>query len=358
MTHDSACARLTVDLDALAANHAALRREAGGPEIAPVVKADAYGLGAAEVARRLHAEAARSFFVARVAEGEALRAALGSREAVIYVLDGVPPGAAPRLHAADLVPVLNSAAQVDEWLAHARGGPALPAALHVDTGMNRLGVPLEEVERLPCLPLRLVMSHLACADEPSHHLNARQRDAFSEVRRLFPDTLASLANSAGIFLGADYGFDMARPGISLYGSGPQGRPDARIRAVATLEAPILQVRDVPAGETVGYGATFAAERPLRVAVLGAGYADGVFRAGSPAGWVILDGARCRYLGRISMDLIAVDVTEAPGARPGRLAQLLGPDVLIDEAAAWAGTLAYELLVRLAPRAERRYLGRA
>ena len=347
--------RLTIDLDALAANYETLRALAGGAEIAPVVKADGYGLGAATVAVRLHAEGARTFYVARIAEGEALRDALNGRPAEILVLDGAAPGAPPRLHAAALTPLLNSPEQVALWR---REGGGRPAALHVDTGMNRLGLTLEEAERVAGsgdLRLSLVMSHLACADEPEHPLNARQLAAFREARALFPDVRASLANSAGVFLGPEYAFNMARPGISLYGGGPTGRPDARLRPVATLEAPILQVRDVPAGETVGYGATFTADRPLRAAILAAGYADGVLRAGSSRSFAAVNGQRTPVIGRISMDLIAVDVTDAP-ASPGDLVQLFGPEVPIDEVAVASDTLAYELLVRLAPRLERRYLG--
>jgi alanine racemase len=194
--------------------------------------------------------------------------------------------------------------------------------------MNRLGVTPSESADLAARPparLRLghVLSHLACADEPDSPLNARQLAAFCDVRALFPNIPASLANSAGVFLGPDYAFDAVRPGISLYGGGPRGRPDDRLRPVATLEAAILQVRDVPAGETIGYGATFTAEAPRTVAILAAGYADGLLRAGSPGGFGALDGRRVPILGRISMDLIAVDVTDAP-AKPGDRVQLLGP----------------------------------
>lgn len=352
---------LTVDLDALAANHATLRAQAGA-EVAPVVKADGYGLGAGVVARRLHAEGARRFFVARASEGEALRRDLGARPAAVFVLDGASPKTAARLAAADLTPVLNSIDQVAAWAVQASGGPTLPAALHVDTGMNRLGLTLAEAEALARAPERLaglriahVMSHLACADTPDHPMNARQLTAFREARALFPDATASLANSAGVFLGPDYAFDLVRPGIGLYGGGPRGRSDPRLQPVATLEAIILQVRDVRAGDTVGYGATFTAPNPMRVAVLAAGYADGLLRAGSPGGFAAMGGRRVPLLGRISMDLIAIDVTGLP-AREGDRVQLLGPDVPIDAAAAAAGTLAYELLVRLAPRAERRWIG--
>lgn len=337
--------RLTVDLDALAHNHAVLAREAAGAEVAPVVKADGYGLGAAEVSRRLWAEGARSFYVARLAEGEALRAALP--EATIRVFDGATPGSSARLEAARLIPVLNSLEQAEAW----RG----PAALHIDTGMNRLGLRLEEAERLKD-PGRidLIISHLACAPDPVHPLNTSQLDRFNAARALFPNARASFANSAGTFLGQTYRFDQVRPGISLYGGGPMERPDARLKTVATFEAPILQVRDVPKGESVGYGAAFTAERPTQVAILGAGYADGLLRSWSPRGEVWFEGRRLPLLGRVSMDMIAVDVT-GKDARPGAMVELLGPHIAVDDAATAAGTSAYELLVRLGTRAERRFI---
>jgi alanine racemase len=365
MPAPQASARLLVDLDALAANYRLIAREARGAEVAPVVKADGYGLGAAVAARRLWAEGARSFFTARPGGGEALRAALGpEREATIYVLDGCPDGWAERMQAADLVPVLNSLAQVAAWGAAAAAGGPGRAALHVDTGMNRLGLRPEEAQarvdapdRLRGLEITMVMSHLACASDPAHPMNARQAETFRSVARLFPEARASLANSAGVFLGEEYRFDLVRPGIALYGGGPQERPDPRIAPVATLEAEIMQVRTVPPGETVGYGATWTAERPTRAAVIAVGYADGVLRsASSPHGRVFFDGALRPVLGRVSMDLVAVDVTGSEAAAPGAWVQLFGPDLPIDDAAATAGTLAYELLTRLGPRLDRIYRG--
>lgn len=337
-------ARLTIDLDALAANFRLLRRIAGPAEVTPVVKADGYGLGAARAAQRLWAEGARRFHVARLSEGVSLRAALGP-EATIFVLDGATPGSVPTLLAHRLIPVLNSLEQIDLW---AGSGPA---ALHVDTGMNRLGLRPEEVQPLAGQTFEALISHLACADETAHPLNGRQLERFRAVRALFPDIPASLANSAGVFLGPDFAFDMVRPGIALYGGGGQ----SGLSAVATFEVPVLQVRDVPTGESIGYGATFVAPRPLRAAILAAGYADGVLRSASPAGSVWLAGARRPLLGRVSMDLIAVDVTGAEVAA-GDLAELFGPNLSIDSAAAAAGTLPYELLCRMAPRAERRFVG--
>jgi alanine racemase len=364
MTADAAEAHLTVDLDALAANYALLAREAGGAEVAPALKADAYGLGDGPVARRLWTEGARRFFVARLSEGEALRAALEAREAVVYVLDGCTPGSAPALAAARLTPVLNSLAQVDAWSAYARKRDLrLDCALHLDTGINRLGLRPEEAvalanapDRTARLDIGLVMSHLACASDPAHPMNAAQAEAFARLSERFPGALRSLANSAGVFLGEAFRFDVVRPGISLYGGGPFGRPEPRLKAVATLVAPILQVRTVPPGESVGYGATFTAERPTRVAVLAAGYADGILRSLSPRGRGWLHGRPCPLLGRVSMDLIAIDVTEVPQAQPGERVELLGPNAPVDEAAQAAGTIAYELLVRIGARARRTYLG--
>ena len=247
----TAPATLTVDLDALAANYRTLEA-VGGVPVHPVVKADAYGLGAEACAGRLANEGARTFFVARTREGERLRAALGAGPA-IYVLDGCLAGRAARMRAADLRPVLNTDAQVTEWR-NAGGGAC---GLQVDTGMNRLGFRPEAAPE-PFAGLDLVLSHLACADDPTEPMNGRQRDAFAAAAARYPGTVRSFANSGGVFLGGDYGFDASRPGICLYGGGPEGRPDDRIRPVATLTAEVLQVREVRAGESVGYSRGFVA----------------------------------------------------------------------------------------------------
>lgn len=355
---DPSDSRLTIDLDALSANYHALRAAASGADVAPAVKADAYGVGAPLVADRLWNEGARSFYTARLSEGLALRRSLGDRDATIHVLDGVTPGSADALVAARLTPVLNSLPQIEAWNSQARGG-RLAASLHIDTGMNRLGLRLEEVrvllaamDRLKHVEVTQVISHLACANEPDHPLNPKQLERFYEAVALFPQARRSLANSAGVFLGEAYAFDQVRPGISLYGGGPHDRPDPRIRAVVTLEAPILQTRNVPRGESIGYGATFTATENTRVAILAAGYADGIPRAAHPRGAVWFDGRRRPMLGRVSMDLIAVDVTDCDAARPGAMMQIIGPDLPVDDAAAAAGTTAYELLTRIAPRAHR------
>jgi alanine racemase len=361
----AARARLTVDLNALAANFKALRARAGAAETAPVVKANGYGLGMGEVAGRLWAEGARSFFVARLEEGETLRAALGpERPADIHVLDGATGGSAPRLMAAKLIPILNSPGQVETMTALARGhGRALPCGVHIDTGMNRLGFRIEEIEALTASPDRLtgleigmVMSHLACADSEDHPMNARQEGRFRKARALFPAARASLANTAGLYLGAPFLHEQVRVGIGLYGGGPFGVPHREIAPVATLEAPILDVRAVAQGETVGYGAGFVADRPCRAAIVAAGYADGLPWASAREGRVWFAGDYRRLLGRVSMDLMAIDVTDCDEAHPGAMVELLGPHVLLDDAARTAGTVAYELLTRLGTRAERVHLG--
>jgi alanine racemase len=343
----TAPAQLSVDLNALSHNFHALEALTRVP-VHPVVKADGYGLGAARVATRLMAEGARTFFVARLAEGEALRAALGA-EPAIYVLDGCVGEGAPALLAASLRPVINHPDQLAAWLGSGGG----PCGIQIDTGMNRLGFRPEAAPEA-FDGLELVMSHMACADEPTQPMNRRQRDAFADISARYPAALRSFANSGGCFLGPDFAFDAVRPGICLYGGGPEGRPDARLKSVATLTAEVLQVREVPAGESVGYSRGFVAETPRRIATCGAGYADGVLRSASGAGQVWAGGALRPILGRVSMDVIAVDVTGADVAI-GDCVELFGPNRLLDDAASAAGTISYELLTSVTPRVHRRYL---
>jgi alanine racemase len=341
-------ARLSVDLDALTQNFHTLEGLTGRP-VQPVVKADAYGLGAEACVTRLMQAGARTFFVARLVEGLALREAMGEAP-VIYVLDGCTEGSAAALREAGLRPVINHANQLSRWQ-EAGGGPC---GLHIDTGMNRLGFRPEQAP--PPFPgLALVMSHLACADDPASPMNAQQRDAFAALRPRYPDALASLANSGGCFLGPDYGFDAVRPGISLWGGGPEGHPDPRIQPVATFSAPILQVRAVPQGESVGYARGKVADQSLTVATVGAGYADGVMRATSPAGQVFVAGSLRPILGRISMDALAVDVTGLDVAE-GDPVELFGPNRPLDDAARDTGTLSYELLTSVGSRVDRPYTG--
>ena len=360
---DPTAARLTIDLDALAHNHAVLRREAAGADVAPVLKADGYGLGLGPVGRRLWAEGARRFFVARLAEGEALRAALGpERPGEVFILDGFAAGAGPRLGAAGLTPVLQSLPQIAAAGAFAaQAGRPLPVALHVDTGMNRQGLGLDDArvlalatDRLRGLDVTLVMSHLGCAGEPANPRNGLQLARFREVRALFPEAPASLAASAGIFLGPEHRFDVVRPGVSLFGGGPLERPDPRLKAVATLTAPIVAIRAIAKGEPMGYGESVRAEAPLRAAVVAAGYADGVIRAARAGGYAWFAGQRRRLL-VVNMDLSIVELGDTP-ATLGQSVELLGPNVHLDDLATAAGTIAHEVLVRLSTRAERVYVG--
>ncbi len=372
MTHtpeDLAGAVLTIDLVALKDNWRLLSSQAGSAECGAAVKGNAYGLGIDPVARALWEAGCRAYFVARPKEGEELRAILP--EAVIYVLDGLFTGQAEFYAKLNLCPALISTDEAREWAAFGRVyGRKLPCAVHVDTGINRLGFTMAEFEALlddaftmEGLNVCLLMSHLACADEPAHQLNTHQRDAFAQVRRMLPGVPASLANSSGIFLGADYTHDLVRPGIALYGGNPTPAAANPMRAVAHLEGTVLQVRHVSVGETVGYGATWEATRPSRIAVLGAGYKDGVPRALSskqndgPA-QVFIGGRRCPVAGRISMDMMGVDITDLMphSVLRGTRAEILGEHILIDEAAAWAGTISYELLTRLGSRYARLYSG--
>lgn len=342
--------RLIIDRGALARNYAALDRLSGAAETGAAIKADAYGLGADALGPVLKAAGCRRFFVATPEEGARLREGLGP-DAEIFVLGGFADASA--LDAAKLTPVLNTAEEVEaarSW----RGR----AAIHIDTGMNRLGLSVTDFETLhsgsafSALDLRLVMSHLACADEPSHPMNARQRSAFNAVREKLPGVPASLANTGGVLLGADFAFDLTRPGIGLYGGAP-GRGAHPFEPVVRIEAPILQLRRLAPGDTVGYGASFAAAEPMLTATIALGYADGLMRSASNQGAARVMGRRAAILGRVSMDLAVLDVTALAGkVRVGDRAEFLGPD--LDAFAAEAGTIGYEVLTRLGSRLERVY----
>ena len=363
---DLAGAVLSIDLSAVQKNWRYLSSHAGSAECGAAVKGNAYGLGVEPVGRALWEAGCRSFFVARPKEGEELRGVLP--EATIYVLDGLFPGQAEFYAQNNLLPALISTEEAREWAAFGRVyGRKLPCAIHVDMGINRLGFPireyialLAETATMEGLNVSLLMSHLACAEEATHPLTLKQRDTFKEVRAKLPGVPASLSNSSGIFLGKDYAHDLVRPGIAIYGGNPTPSLANPMQAVALLEGTILQTRTVHAGETVGYGATWQATRETRIAVLGAGYKDGVPRALSSGNTstppqIFLGGKRCPIIGRISMDMMAIDVTDLLHAvSRGDRAEILGPHILIDEAAGWAGTISYELLTRLGSRYARLY----
>ena len=346
----AAGAILTVDLEALAANYERLRAELRGVECAGVVKADAYGLGLRPVARALAEAGCRKFFVAHQMEGVALRSCLP--EAEVFVLHGPMPGEEAAFAEARLVPVLNTRRQVAGWLRQARRAPA---ALHLDSGLNRLGLAPEGLDEAGRLKLCLVMSHLAAAEEPDDPANERQRRRFQRLRARLPAAPASLANSSGIFLGRRYHLDLARGGVALYGVNPTPGRAKPVRDVIHLQGKILAVRQIDRGQGVGYGASFrAAERRL-IATVPVGYADGYFRALGNRAFAAIDGHRVPVVGRVSMDLITLDVTEVPGGvAEGAPVDLIGGSIGLDEVAGWAGTIEYEILTALGPRYHRRY----
>lgn len=338
--------RVEIDLDAAAANWRFFAETAAPAACAAVVKADGYGLGAAALARAFQAAGARTFFVAAPGEGADVRAALvAADDAEIFVLDGFRPGDAATFAAAALRPVINSAEQARDWLAAGRPGGA--CAVHIDTGMSRLGAPATEIATLTAAPLSpaLVMSHLACGGDPGSPMNAAQRTRFLAAAAAFPGARRSLSASGGAMLGPDYAFDLIRPGVGLYGGSPLDQGGPKLAPVARVTAPVLQVRTIEAGATIGYGATFTAPQTMQVATVGAGYADGLLRSLSGRGYAVIAGARRPFLGRVSMDLITVDATGLD-VRPGDEAELIGPALGVDEVAAAAGTLAYELLTSL------------
>ena len=343
-------ATLTIDLDALAANWRALdRASAAGTETAAVVKADAYGLGIGPVARRLAAEGARRFFVAVAEEGAALREALGPGPDIL-VFSGHMRGDTDMIGDLGLIPMLNS---IDQLTRHFEALPGHPFGLQLDTGMNRLGIEAAEWGAIRDLALaegpRLVMSHLACADEPGHPMNTAQLKAFLEMTEGVTAP-RSLSATGGILLGPEFHFDLTRPGIGLYG----GQPFAEAASVVRLSAPIIQTRDAQPGETVGYGNSWTAETAARIATISSGYADGLIRAMGEMAVVFAGDVPCSLAGRVSMDLITVDITHLDEL-PETL-DLLGPEQTVDDLALAAGTIGYEILTSLGPRYTRRYAG--
>ncbi len=362
---DHCGAVLTVDLDAIAANWRKMRDRLGGGECAGVVKADAYGTGAERVAPALWSAGCRTFFVAHVDEGVAVRGVLPEK-AEIHVLGGCPAHCEKTFDTHDLIPVLNGPDDIARWRAHAHSdGKSRPADIHVDTGMSRLGLEPKDVRRLTDAPqgldgidVRLVMSHLACADERDHPMNAEQLEIFRHARRLLPMGRGSFANSAGILLGSDFHFDIARPGIALYGGEPASNTSARLSQVVRLQGKILQVREIDTPRTVGYGATHRASGKTRIATVGIGYADGYLRSLSGRGAAMIGGVRVPVVGRVSMDLITLDVNNVPESvvRTGALVDLIGPELSVDDVAAAAGTISYEILTNLGHRYHRAYVG--
>jgi alanine racemase len=359
---------ITVDLARLRANWLALAKLVAPAECGAVVKADAYGLGAARVIPALAQAGCRTFFIATPDEAKAARRL--APQAAIFALDGLLPGCGEELLAAGATPVLSSLHEIAEWTALAASrGMRLPAALQIDTGLNRLGLSASDVDSLARdmvalgrLDIRLVMSHLASADDPADSRNDEQRRSFDKLRAGLPASPASLAASDGLMLGTAFHYDLVRPGYALYGGQAFKGGATPVNPVVAVQARVLQVRDVALGQSVGYSGTWRAQRQSRIAVVAAGYADGFARAlsrgsGSGGGMVALGGRPAPVVGRVSMDLITVDVTDlsdTPIQRGDRV-DLIGPGLTIESMGARAGTIGYEVLTRLGPRFHRVYL---
>lgn len=344
---------LTVSLAALAGNHWTLREAARKAELAAVVKADAYGLGFQPVAAKLKALGCTTFFVATLDEGRALRAAVGANPR-IFVLNGLPRGAGSVFASHALTPVLNNLEEIREWADLGRR----PAAIHLDTGMSRAGLSHDELSRLAGdtallarLDIALIMSHLANGDEPGNARNAVQLARFKDALARLPAAPASLAASGGIFLGPDYHFDLVRPGIGLYGGNPLTGAPNPVRGVVTLTAEVLGLRTLAPGETAGYGGTYTATRETRLAVCNIGYADGLLRALSGKGVAYIGDIPCPYAGRVSMDLLTIDVSAVPAdlVARGTPVEIIGQHMSIEAMATLAGTVNYEILTGLGTR---------
>ena len=359
---DFEAAWLTVRLGAIAANYRTMQRLAGPAAVASVVKADAYGLGAAVIAPMLTQERCDTFFVARLEEGIAVRRAVPA--ARIFVLDGAPPDSVPALIGHQLIPVLNSLGEIAGWSAAARETRrTLDAAVHIDTGMSRLGLPGYELaalaadvrKKLASVRVVLWMSHLASADDPDAAQNSLQLSRFRTALAMLPPAPASLANSAGVLLGKQYAFDLVRPGIGLYGGNPRKDGENPFAVAALLHARILQLRRIDKGESVGYGATFQTKRPTMLATLGLGYADGVLRAAGNKGAAAIAGQRAPIIGRVSMDLTILDITDlAPAPGVGAEVEFFGDTISLEDAAQASGSVNYEFLTAMRGRVPHRY----
>ncbi|MBG6220739.1 MULTISPECIES: alanine racemase [unclassified Janthinobacterium] len=359
---------LTVDLDAVRANYRLLRDKAHPAACSAVVKADAYGLGAAQVAAALYEEGCRHFFVAHLEEGISLRPHV-AHDAHIFVLHGPPVATEGEFTAHGLIPVLNSEPQVAGWRKHAQAlGTTLDAIVQVDSGMSRMGLSPQEIDAwlldphfLDGINVHYIMSHLACADEPSNPMNAEQLARFSAIRARLPQQYrASLANSSGIFLSPDFHFELVRPGAALYGIAPQSGEAHPLRSVVRLQGKVIQTRTIAAGEHVGYSCRYTASEARQVATISVGYADGWLRSMSNQGLAIVDGVKVPQIGAISMDSITLDVSAIAQERvaPGSLVDLICAEHPVDAVAAMAGTIGYEVLTNLGGRYYRDYLGLA
>ncbi len=366
MERKLAGAHLTINLGALKKNYGLLRDKAAPAECAASVKANAYGLGIERVGPALYAAGCRRFFVALPGEGITLRELLP--DAKIHILAGLLPDTEETYLEHRLDPVLNSLHDIRQWAAFAKNRGPLHALLHLDTGMTRLGLLESEIRELAATPelldhleIDFVMSHLSCGDVPSDPMNREQLERLQFFRSILPqklqDTPVSFANSAGIFLGPDYHFDMVRPGIALFGGNPQADAPNPMQEVVQLRGRILQVQDVDSEFPVGYGATFRTEGSSRIATVSVGYADGYFRVLGNKAECAIKSIKVPVVGRVSMDIITIDVSKIPeeDCMPGAFVDLIGGAVPLDEVAAHAETIPYEILTSLGSRYYREYL---
>lgn len=366
-SHNSA-GRLTIDLSALRSNYALCKSKVGHAcEVAAAVKANGYGIGAIEAASALHAEGCDLFFVATLDEALELRAALPRTEIRIAVLNGPLPDTEEIFDFHNLIPVLNSLEDVDRWSKYSkRTRPYLKSILHIDTGMRRLGLNDDETDWAcqhaqdlsETLDINYVMSHFSCADEKGHPLNEEQYENFQNASSFFLFSKKSLANSSGIFRDEKYHFDMVRPGMCLYGLNPTAELDNPMKAVVKLEVPVLQIRDTKPSQSVGYGASWLPEKDTTLATVQLGYADGFLRHLSNNGKLYWHGVPCPIRGRVSMDLVIVDLCDVPEdirPRQGDLMEVLGSNQSADDLALDAGTIGYEILTSLGRRYARHYI---
>jgi len=355
---------LEINIDSIIRNYHLINNKVGNTECAAVLKADAYGMGASVIAKALDRAGCSTFFVATIDEGIELRACFNKSENKIAVLSGLLEGSEDIFYNNKLTPVLNDTEQIRKWGIYNRQKkiPA-PSILHIDTGMNRLGLTIsefydiiKETTELKKLHVGWIMSHLACGDQPRDIMNKKQLSAFLKAKKNFPNVKASLANSAGVFLGQSYHLDMVRPGIALYGSGSGSIPPNLLEPVIKLYSRILQIRTLNSGASVGYGASYRVSKATRVATVGLGYADGYLRSLSNCSWVFFNGVRLPVIGRISMDYITIDITKIANEKikTGDFIEIIGDKFTLDDLATVANTVPHEVLTRLGTRHHRIY----
>jgi len=355
---------LEINIDSIIHNYQFINSKVGNTECAAVLKADAYGMGASVIAKALDKAGCSTFFVATIDEGIELRACFSNDRNKIAVLSGLLKGSEDIFYNNKLTPVLNDIEQIKRWgLYNRKKKRPAPSIIHIDTGMNRLGLTISEFydtvdkqTKLEELHVGWIMSHLACGDQPRDIMNEKQLSVFLNAKKKLPTVKASLANSAGVFLGQSYHLDMVRPGIALYGSGPGSRPSNNLKQVVKLYGRILQIRTLNSGASIGYGASFRVSEATRVATVGLGYADGYLRSLSNSSWVFFNGVKLPVIGRISMDYITIDITKIASGKikTGDFIEVIGDKFTLDDLATVANTVPNELLTRLGTRHHRIY----